>query len=156
MKYKFTYTTTALDVWQLAMYGTYGSLIGVCNIIFTVAMLLLTGKFWGDVGIPMKILLIIGICLFTVIQPLAIYRRAKKQIPEIPQEVEIGFDDHGVHIKTGDQNSKLKWKAIQGVSKKPTMIIIFSTQKHGFVLNNKVLGKEKRACYEYILSKTNN
>lgn len=153
--YKFTYKTTAFDIWQLSMYGTYGSPIGVVNIIFTIAMLLLTGKFWVNAGIFIKILLIFGICLFTVIQPLAIYRRAKKQIPETSEEVEISFDDYGLHIKTGGKGSKLKWNTIQGVSKKPTMIIIFAAHKNGFVLTNKVLGKQKQAFYDYLVSKTN-
>ena len=32
-KYKFTYQITAFDLWQLSMYGIYGSMVGVCNII---------------------------------------------------------------------------------------------------------------------------
>jgi len=100
MKYKFTYQTTAFDLWQLSMYSTYGSMVGGCNIIFTVAMLLVTTKFWGDVNIFMKILLLIVICLFTVIQPAVVYMRAKKQVRAVPHDMEIGFDDNGIHVKT--------------------------------------------------------
>lgn len=153
MKYKFTYQTTAFDLWQLSMYSIYGTMVGVCNIIFTVAMLLLTAKFWGAVNIFMKVLLILAICLFTVIQPAVVYIRAKKQIAAVPQDMEIGFDDHGVHVKTQNQTSDLKWKTIKGISKKPSMVVIFSTTKHGFVLTNKVLGKQKEAFYNYVLSK---
>ncbi|WP_330583683.1 YcxB family protein [Geosporobacter ferrireducens] len=149
----FAYRTTAFDLWQLSMYGIYGSMVGVCNIIFTVAMLLLSSKFWGDVNSLMKILFIIAICLFTVIQPAIVYMRAKIQVATIPQDMEIGFDDNGIHVKAGNQNSDLKWNTIKGVSKKPTMIVIFSTTKHGFVLTNKVLGKQKEAFYDYIVSK---
>ncbi|AOT69496.1 YcxB family protein [Geosporobacter ferrireducens] len=153
MKYMFAYRTTAFDLWQLSMYSIYGSMVGVCNIIFTVAMLLLSSKFWGDVNSLMKILFIIAICLFTVIQPAIVYMRAKRQVATIPQDMEIGFDDNGIHVKAGNQNSDLKWNTIKGVSKKPTMIVIFSTTKHGFVLTNKVLGKQKEAFYDYIVSK---
>ena len=153
MKYKFTYQTTAFDLWQLSMYSTYGSMVGGCNIIFTVAMLLVTTKFWGDVNIFMKILLIIVICLFTVIQPAVVYMRAKRQVATVPHDMEIGFDDNGIHIKTENQNSDLKWNTIKGVSKKPSMIVIFSTTKHGFVLTKKVLGKQKKSFYEYVVSK---
>jgi len=153
MKYKFTYQTTAFDLWQLSMYSTYGSMVGGCNIIFTVAMLLVTTKFWGDVNIFMKILLLIVICLFTVIQPAVVYMRAKKQVRAVPHDMEIGFDDNGIHVKTENQNSDLKWNTIKGVSKKASMIVIFSTTKHGFVLTNKVLGKQKKSFYEYVVSK---
>lgn len=154
MKYKFTYKTTAFDLWKLSMYSTYGSMVGWCNIIFTVAMILLTVKFWGDVNSFTKMLLIIVICLFTVIQPAVVYMRAKKQVTALPHDMEIGFDDNGIHIKTEKQSSDLKWNSIKGVSKKLSMIVIFSTAKHGFVLTNKVLGKQKKAFYDYIISKT--
>lgn len=153
MKYKFTYQTTAFDLWQLSMYGTYGSMVGVCNIIFTVAMLLLTGKFWGDVSSFIKILFIMAICLFTVIQPAVVYMRGKRQVATVPQDMEIGFDDNGIHVKTENQNSDLKWNSIKGVSKKPSMIVIFTTTKHGFILTNKMLGKQKKAFYDYVVSK---
>ena len=153
MKYKFTYQTTAFDLWQLSMYGIYGSMLGVCNIIFMVAMFLLTAKFWNDVNIPMKIVLIIAICLFTVIQPLAIYVRAKRQVEATSHEMEIIFDDQGIHVKSQNKKSDVRWSTIKGVSKKLSMIIIFSTAKHGFVLNNRVLGKEKESFYAYLVSK---
>lgn len=153
MKYKFNYQTTAFDIWQLSMYGIYGSMVGVCNIIFTVAMLLLAVRFWGDVNSFMKILLILGICLFTIIQPAVVYKRGKRQVATVPDDMEIGFDDQGIHVKTEKQSSDLKWNTIKGVSKKPSMILIFSTDKHGFLLTNKMLGKEKEAFYDYVVSK---
>ncbi|MGN9164378.1 YcxB family protein [Tissierellaceae bacterium HCP3S3_D8] len=152
MKYKFNYQTSAFDLWQLSMFGIYGSIIGVCNIIFTVAILLLATKFWEDVSRFIKILLIISISLFTVIQPIAVYIRAKRQIATVPQDMEIGFDDNGIHIKTSNQNSDLKWSTIKGVIKKPSMIIIFTTMKHGFIITNKMLGKQKETFYDYIVS----
>ncbi|WP_291635330.1 YcxB family protein [Clostridium sp.] len=153
MKYKFTYQTTAFDLWQLSMYSIYSSIVGVCNIIFTVAMFLLSIRFWGDVNSFIKIGLILVICLFTVIQPAVVYRRARRQLRAVPHDMEIGFDDNGIHVKTENQSSDLKWNTIKGVSKKPSMIVVFSTTKHGFVLTNKVLGKQKKAFYNYVVSK---
>ena len=153
MKYTFNYQTTAFDLWQLSMYSIYGSMIGVSNIIFTIAMLLLSIKFWGIVSVFIKILLIIAICLFTVIQPTVIYMRAKKQVAGVSRDIKIDFDDDGIHVKTQTQTSELKWNRIKGVSKKPNMVVIFSTTQHGFVLTNKVLGKQKEAFYNYAISR---
>ena len=152
MKYKFTYQTRGFDIWQLSMYRIYGSMLGLTNIIFTVAMVLLGVEFWNRVGIFIKALLLVSISLFTIIQPLAIYSRAKQQASRTPEEIEIGFNDKGIHVKSGEQKSYLKWKSIKGISKKPSMLIIFSTDQHGFVLTNKVLGEDKEAFYNYVLS----
>lgn len=155
MRYRFDYQITALDLWQLSMYGIYGSMIGVCNIIFTIAILLLAVKFWSDVNNFIKILLIAGICLFPVIQPASIYVRAKRQVAGIPRGFEISFDDKGIHLKAEKQNSELKWKMIRGISKKPNMIVIYTTNNFGYILTNKVLGEQKEDFYRYLVSKIN-
>ena len=48
MRYKYTYRTTARDLWQLSMYYIYGSLAGLCNIIFTVAAFALGFSRWDN------------------------------------------------------------------------------------------------------------
>lgn len=153
MNYKFIYKTTAFDLFQLSMYGIYGSMVGVCNIIFTFAMVLLTAKFWGDVNIFVKILFITAIILFPAIQPAVVYMRAKRQLATVPHDMEIGFDDEGIHVKTKNVNSDLNWNTIKRVIKKPSMIVIFTTAKHGFIITNKMLGAEREAFYRYLNSK---
>lgn len=153
MRYQYTYRTSAWDLWQLSMYYTYGSLVGVCNLIFTVAVILLAFKQWETAGTIYKIILVLGCGLFTVIQPLIVYFRAKRQAETIKEDTELGFDDDGVYIKSGSQDSELTWDKIKKVSKKPTMIIIFSNTTHGFVLTNQVLGGEKSEFYKFITSK---
>lgn len=153
MKYKFKYQTSAFDLWKLSMYGTYGSMVGASNIIFTLAMILLVGKFWREANILMKMLLIIGISLFAVIQPLAVYMRAKRQVAAVPHDMELGFDDKGIQVITSNQNLNIKWSAIKGIIKKSSMIVILSTNKHGFIITNDMVGTEKENFYKYIVSK---
>jgi len=153
MKYHFIYRTTASDIWQLSMYGTYGSIIGVTNLVFTAAMVLLAVRFFTSVHIVLKCLIIAGISLFTVIQPLLVYLRAKKQADKIPGEINLEFDDQGMHISLGDQKQDIDWNDVKGVIKKPTLLVILSSAQHGFVLNNKVLGDKKEEFYNYICSK---
>lgn len=155
MRYKFFYKITAFDLWKLSMYGTYGSgsMVGASNIVFTVAIVMLTGKFWNEANIFFRMLMIIGICLFTVIQPLAVYFRAKKQVETIPEDMEIGFDDKGMHVQASNQLSDIKWKSIVKVIKKTNMIIIYTSMKHGFIITDKMLGSQKEDFYNYLVSK---
>lgn len=155
MKYQYTYRTTAFELWQLSMYYTYGSMVGVCNGIFTVAVIALTVTRWSAAGNTWRLLLILSCLLFPVIQPLLVYLKASGQAAGIKQDTEVGFDDDGIHIQVGDQKSDIGWKAIKRVSKKPTMIIVFSDTTHGFVLTNRVLGKEREAFYNYVASRVN-
>lgn len=153
MKYLFRYETKASDLWQLSMYGIYRSIVGMVNVIFTGAMIVLIAKYWSDVSWIYRTLMITGLSLFTVIQPLVIYNRAKKQLSGISRDMEIGFDDYGVHVRAGAEKSSIKWKNIKGIAKQPTLVIVYSTSTHGFILTNKVLGKEREAFYRYVISK---
>lgn len=155
MHYEYTYRNSGSELWQLSMYYTYGSMVGLCNIIFTVAVMALAVSRWGESGIVMRLLMVIGICLFTVIQPVMVYRKASRQAKSMTNDTQVRFDDSGIHIRYGSESSELKWDTIKGVSKKPTMIVIFSSTTHGFVLSNRILGNEREAFYEYVTSKVN-
>ena len=40
--YQYTYRLSNGEYWRLSMYYTYGSMVGVCNLIFTAALFILT------------------------------------------------------------------------------------------------------------------
>ena len=153
MRYKYTYRTTARDLWQLSMYYIYGSLAGLCNIIFTVAAFALGFSRWDQAQGIVRCLIVLGCCLFTVIQPLMIYAKAKKQAAGITQDTLVSIDDNGLYIRVGDDTSQLPWKSVKRISRKPAMIIIFSDTTHGFIFTNRVLGNEKEEFYRYASSK---
>jgi hypothetical protein len=153
MKYQFSTSTTASDLWQLSMYGIYGSILGATNIIFTAAMIVVIVRFFSSAHILLKCMMIAALCLFPIIQPLLIYLRAKKQEKNVPKEVQLCFDEQGMHIWVGDQKEDICWKDVRGITKKPTLMVIYSSSQHGYVLNNKVLGEQKEDFYSYICSK---
>ena len=153
MRYKYTYRTTARDLWQLSMYYIYGSLAGLCNIIFTVAAFALGFSRWDQAQGIVRCLIVLGCCLFTVIQPLMIYAKAKKQAAGITQDTQVSIDDNGLYIRVGDDTSQLPWKSVKRISRKPAMIIIFSDTTHGFIFTNRVLGNEKEEFSRYASSK---
>jgi len=135
------------------MYGIMRSMIGVTNLIFSVSMLLLTIRFWDRLYIVLKIILIIAISLFTVIQPVMIYMGARKQVKTVPNDMEIHLDDEGLHIISSKEKSKVKWKDVKGITKVLDMIIIYSTEVHGFIISKRMLGSEKEDFYDYAIGK---
>ena len=70
LMYQYTYRLSNGEYWRLSMYYTYGSMVGVCNLIFTAALFILTYVKWGGAGWGYRAMLILGCSLFTVLQPL--------------------------------------------------------------------------------------
>ena len=93
MEYQYKCRITAWDFFRLTMRQTYRSMAGMCNLVFTVAMILLTAKFWSQSGEVLQVLMLIGCLLFPVIQPAAIYAKARRQAAAVPQDVRLTFDE---------------------------------------------------------------
>ncbi len=141
MTYQYTYRTTASELWQLSMYYIYGSMVGLCNLIFTGAIIALIVAYWQTALIWQRALLIAALSVFTVLQPLVIYRRARRQAARITEDTTLSADASGIHIRVGR------------IAKKPTMIILYTDAAHGYVLSNRVLGGEREAFYNYAVSR---
>ncbi len=135
------------------MYSIYKSMVGMVNLVFTVAMIPLLLTYWSKVEWYLKIPMVLGLMLFTVIQPLLIYRRASRQVSGLPKDMEIAFDDIGVHVKSETEKSTIRWKKMKGIAKHKTMLIIYTSTTRGYILNNKVLGKDRDALYAFVVSK---
>lgn len=152
MEYKFKSDAKAFDLWYLSMYRTYHSIAGVCNIVFTVALILLSVKFWNQADDLFQILMLIGCLLFTVIQPVEIYLRAKKQLSALPADMELTFDEQGMQVSVGRQKEKLHWSKVRSVVTESNMVIVFSDAAHGYMLTNRMLGEKKAPFLAFMQS----
>ena len=153
MEYKYLCDAKPFDLWKMAMNRTYMSLVGIVNVIFTVAMIILTISFWADISSFIRSLLIFGCILFPIIQPLAIYGMSVRQLEDMPRDMKMCFTDNGMHVYTGGKCQRLKWKSISNAIKRKNMIIIMSDDRHGYLLTNRVLGDEKDSFFEFLCSK---
>lgn len=105
MEYQYKCRITAWDFFRLTMRQTYRSMAGMCNLVFTVAMIVLAAKFWSQSGEILQVLMLIGCLLFPVIQPAAIYAKARRQAAAVPQDVRLTFDEKGLLVTTGGGDS---------------------------------------------------
>lgn len=150
MKYNFKYQIKAVDLWQLTMYSVYRSFLGPINIIFTVAMILLTTKHFMTVTLILKIGMILGVLVFILIQPLLIYFNSWKKVQHLPRDIEMEMDDFGVHIYSDNQKADIKWKMVKDIAYKPTVLVLVTSNQHGYILSNRVLKSQKNEIYAYV------
>lgn len=153
MKYRLKCDLRAIDLWRLSMNKIYHSVAGVCNLVYTVALIFVTTKLWNHSGMVWNVLLVLLCSLFLVVQPVAIYFRAKRQVSKLPKEMEVGLDDHGVHIMTSEQVSHLKWKSVKQIRKENNMIIFYTNSASGLMIPNRVLGSRKNEIWNYVTNK---
>lgn len=153
MTYRFPYQVRAVDLWWLSMYNMYRSTAGMCNLIFTVAMVILTVTFWGRSGVPIKAIMI-GMCLlFPFVQPIIIYLKARRQMAFMPKDMEIEVGEKGLQVTTSSENQMIPWNQIKQVSDVPRMVILHAGGGQGYMLTNVVLQERKKEFVKFVKSK---
>lgn len=143
MDLKFKYQTKPVDVWQVFMYNVYSSFTGIVNVMCIISSFILLVSLWKTAPDWMKYVLLLFCALFTVIQPLVLYGRAKKQLTENNPEVEISFDNKGIHIESEGKAQSKKWNDVFYAIVKPTLIIIYTDNQHGYIISNRVTGSSR-------------
>lgn len=153
MTYRFENKVKPSDFWLLSMHHTYHSTVGICNIVFTLAMFALVYRFGKTVGDAVEVLLFFGCILFPVLQPFFVYLRARGQAMLIPEKLVLTFDDRGLFVEVGTQTQSIPWKKITSVTKEYNMVIVCSDARHGYIITNRMLGKQKQDFWAFIQSK---
>ena len=153
MEYRFKSEVKASDLWKMAMQRTYKSMMGVVNVVFTTAMIILMIRFFESAPYTLKGLMLFGVLLFPVIQPLCIYGMSVRQLEDMPRDLELTFNDNGVLVQTQGKSETLRWSRISNAIKRNNMIIVMSDDSHGYMFANRVLGDQKESFFEYLCTK---
>lgn len=153
MEYRFKNQVRPLDFWILSMHHTYHSMVGLCNIIFTAAMIALTCRYAGKVHDILEVLMFLGCILFPILQPFVVYLKSKAQASMLPEKMDLEFDDKGLHVTVGVQTEDIPWKKIVSVQKEYNMVIVRSDARHGYIITNRMMKDKKNQFWADISSK---
>lgn len=153
MEFKYKYKLEPSDLWQFHMYYAYSSYLCIINIICILSSIVLVIKLWANSPAWFRVVLILFLSLFTVIQPLSIYLRSVKQLKKNNDELMLTFSDSGIDVFV-DKNSEHKtWNQIISIIIKPTLIVIYTDREHGYILTNRVLKNTRKDFIKLIKGK---
>lgn len=153
MEYQYEYRAMPADLWQMQMYYTYSSYLAIINIIFIVSSVILLFELWTTSAWWFRILLILFFSLFTVIQPLSVYIRARKLLKGNQEELRLTFTDAGIEVQADGQTQFRNWNQLQGIVFKPTLVAIYTDKNHGYILTNRILKDTKKEFRKFVKAK---
>ncbi len=149
MEYRFQIKATPLDFFLMSMKKTYRSPLGVCNIIFFAASVLLTLKFY-KVAPPLAQAGLILMCIvIPVLQPVAVYFKAREYARAIPQGLTLEAGTGGLLVEAGEQSERIGWNKVSRVIDTGDCVVLKLTGGSGYFLFNRVLGDKKRPFIDY-------
>lgn len=152
MEFRFENKITAMDYWKMSMWHMYHSMIGVCNIIVTAALIALTVRFWNS-QVNLRAVFVFICIFFPVIQPVVMYRRAKQQVNALPKDMVMEINKGGIYVIVAQQKMHIPWNQVRGIMKEYGMIIIAVDAGRGYMLTDRALGTQKEAFLEFVETK---
>ena len=138
------------DCWRSAMRRIYRSMTGVINIVFTAAMLGLAAAFFESAKPLEKSLILLGCIWFPLIQPTIIYLQQRKSIRSMPKDMELSFSDSGMQVHLAEKEESIPWNKMHRISIEPGMVILFTDERHGYILTNRNMGQEREAFLSFL------
>ena len=161
MEYDYQYRIRVSDLWQVRMYYAYASYLAVVNIVCIFASIVLIIAFWKESVPWVRLVMLVFLSMFTVIQPAFIYLDCRRQVKELEKQggdgpgldLRLTFNEEGLVIRTMGKYEKHPWKDIISFTVRPTLVIVYTGNNQGYILSNRVLGETRKAFIAFVREK---
>ena len=148
--FSYRYTVKASDIWQVRMYYAYASYLAVVNIICIVASIVLIVTLWAGAANWFRVVMLLFLSLFTVIQPLFIYMNSKQQLGDAQEETELLIDSRGITVETDGKKETYGWNRVVNIVVRPTLVIIYTDASHGYILTNRITKDTRKDLISFL------
>lgn len=126
------------------LYHNYMRPAGILSVVISVAAVVLLILRWGAWTGMQKGMLVFLALMFTVIQPLMLIVKGRKQLKmEVFQEsFHYRFDENGVTISQGDDTESCTWDSIRKIVYRKNALYVYTSTVHAFVVPRKACGEK--------------
>lgn len=136
MKTEFDVNISEKNMFVFLFNNTYRRMTGIIWIIFSIVIIGVTVYTWGDVKIQNSILIILLASLYTVINPLMLYSRARKQVRNndyFANVLHYVVDEEGVKVSQNGQNASVKWDEVWKIVRYGSEIAAYVSTDRAFI-----------------------
>lgn len=159
MKYSFKFKLTNIDFFNSSINFMFFTKTIFFDILFTIIAILATiytiyTKAFFTFSLVRKMLLIVCMILFPIIQPLLLYIKSYQRFNSLTNnEVSIVFNDISVILSSSTENATVLYKNIYNFIKFKNMIVIMFDSIHGQILPDRIFNNNKDEFYEFVSNK---
>lgn len=155
---KFSVQITVKDMFAFLMQHSYRgvSLLADAIVTFGAIGLLLTGFGKGD---PVKTVALIFVALlFTVVHPLQLYSRARKQVTKnevFKKPLDYVVTDEGISLSQGSEAQSFTWADVYQIKESKSQILVYTGRVYACIWPKRALAeceKEVREMFQKHLS----
>lgn len=135
---------SAGELYAFSMRHTYRSMSGIFGLIISFASLIICAvRFEYLDRTAVMALIIIGL-IFTVVQPVMLWSKAKAQVRKnksINDTLHYTINDDGITVSQGEQEAKVKWYEIRKTVVVKDAIYVYMSPVRAFIFTKKQCGE---------------
>lgn len=124
----------------------YRNISGVLAVMISVVAIIVLVLGWGTLtGTQKVIVFLLGIS-FTVLNPIMLAFKAFRQYklsPSYKKPLDYTFEDDGIMIEQGELSQKISWKMVHRILLTKSMLAIYTSRMHAFVIPTEELGEDR-------------
>lgn len=140
---------------QFLLYHYYTQVSGLFSLLLSVLALVFAIWRWPVLTVQGKCVLILIALMFTVLQPLMILMRGKRQLQseDFQDSFSYLFNESGVSISQGDRSQQFPWEDIKKIRYRKDAVYVYMTSVQAFVLPREQCGKRFDELVAYMKEK---
>lgn len=142
---KATITTDVRDLYSFMLQHTYRCAGGVLSLLFSIGAFILLLNCFTAVGTEYKIILVICSALFTIINPLMLWQRAKRQVKRNPgfcAPIEYTFTGKGFTMQQGETKATAEWRDLWKIRDGKKYLYLYGNTVRANIIPKKQLGAQ--------------
>lgn len=142
---KLNILVTFKDMYDFLLFHTYYSFSGIFGIILSIGALILLFISFNQNDMFKNVLLLILSLLFTVIQPLQLFFKAKQQVSKnamFQEPLHYEIDSNKILVSQADQQLTIEWKEVRKIVQTKRSIIIYITTIRAYIFPKEQCGKQ--------------
>ena len=145
MKVEFKVKLTRKEMFAFLINNAYRKPMGVISFLFGIGCFAVAGITCTQMGLQSTLLLILLGSIYTIIQPIMLWKSAGRQIAKNPvykEELSYSFDDKGITVSQGESVTAKGWEECYKVADYGKVVIIYITVNNGIILPKAAIGSQ--------------
>lgn len=142
---EFDVELTVKELYAFSMRHTYTGISGIFGLLISLGSLVVCAVRFTSLDTTARMALIIIGCLFTVVQPLMLYSKARAQIRQnknINAALHYRLAEDGITVSQGEQEAAVKWYDIRKRVTAPNAVYLYMSPVRAFIFPKEQCGEQ--------------
>lgn len=142
---EFDVELTEKELYAFSMHHAYAGISGIFGLIISLGSWLVCFLRFASLDTMARMALIIIGCLFTIVQPVMLYSKAKAQIrrnKNINAALHYRLSEEGITVSQGEQEAFVKWHEIRKRVKVSKAVYLYMSPVRAFIFPEKQCGEQ--------------